>query len=145
MKFNDKGLALLKEFEGCRLKAYPDPGTGGEPWTIGYGHIGGVNEGDVITQSQADSLLAADLAHLSAQVDAALTVELTDNQFSSLVCFAYNVGIGNLRNSMLLHLVNQGQLTAAAGQFERWDRAAGHIMPGLLRRRQAEKALFLAA
>lgn len=144
MKTNQAGLDLIKSFEGCRLTAYKDQGG---TWTIGVGHTGSdVFEGLTIDQEQADDLLQDDLARTEDGVNALVTCKhLSDNQFAALVCFTYNVGIGNLRASLLLRCVNMGNLNDAAGQFERWDHVKGISNPGLLRRRQAERALFLAA
>lgn len=133
---------LVKQFEGCSLTAYPDPGTGAAPWTIGYGHTGGVNPGDVITQDQADAYLLGDLTKFSNSVVALLHVPVTQNQFDALVDFAYNVGPGNLANSTLLRKLNAGDYQGASEQFLVWNKAGGVVMPGLVRRRAAEQALF---
>ena len=86
---------LEKEAEGLRLTAYPDPATGGAPWTIGYGHTGpDVRPGLRITNAQAEQLLQADLDTAAAVVDRAVTVELTDRQRGALVSFVFNVGAG---------------------------------------------------
>ncbi|POZ63819.1 lysozyme [Chromobacterium alticapitis] len=140
MKTNAAGLALIKQFEGLRLIAYQDMmGV----WTIGYGHTGpDVKTGQVITQAQADQLLAKDLATFEAGVGKLATAPLNANQFSALVSFSYNLGLRNLQSSTLLRLLNQGDYAGAAGQFLRWDRAGGQVVPGLQRRRQAEQALF---
>jgi len=140
---NAAGIALIKEFEGCRLQAYPDPATGGDPWTIGYGHTAGVEPGQTVTQAQADAFLISDLRMFEQQVAALVQVVLTPNQFSALVSFQYNTGA--LDGSTLLALLNQQQFAAAADQFGRWVYANGQVMPGLVRRRAAEKALFLRA
>lgn len=140
---NDEGLALLKEFEGCRLRAYRDVvGI----LTIGFGHTGkDVKPGMEITREQAEELLRKDLERFEAGVDACVEVEISESQFAALVCFAYNVGLGNFRSSTLLKLVNEEDFDGAAEQFQRWCRAGGVVVPGLLRRRAAEKALFLKA
>ncbi|WP_047238415.1 lysozyme [Chromobacterium subtsugae] len=141
MKTNAAGISLIKQFEGVRLAAYQDmEGV----WTIGYGHTGpDVKKGMAITQQQADQLLAEDLQTFETGVGKAVTVPLNENQFSALVSFSYNLGLGNLRSSTLLRLLNKGDYAGAAAQFPRWDRAGGQVVPGLLRRRQAEQALFL--
>lgn len=144
MKTSDKGIALIKEFEGCRLTAYPDPGTGGEPWTIGYGHTGGIKKGDVITQAQADEYLRADLVKFEGGVTKLVTASLTQGEFDALVSFSYNNGLGNLKTSTLLRKLNAGDKQGAADEFPRWCHAAGKEMPGLVRRRAAERALFLS-
>lgn len=142
MKTNEAGLDLIKAFEGCRLTAYKDQGN---IWTIGVGHTGAdVYEGLVIDQEQADDLLADDLTRTEDGVNALVTCKhLSANQYSAIVCFTYNVGIGNLRASLLLRCINMGNLNDAAMQFERWDHIKGIPNAGLLRRRQAERALFL--
>jgi GH24 family phage-related lysozyme (muramidase) len=149
---NAAGLSLIENFEGLRLTAYPDPGTGGAPWTVGFGHTGSceaigidhaVEQGMTITQEQADKLLAADLEVFENGVNELVARNLTPNQFSALVSFAYNVGLGNLADSTLLRLVNAGNFKEAAAQFSHWVYADGVVLPGLVRRRAAEAALFL--
>ena len=134
---------LIKEFEGCKLEAYPDPGTGAEPITIGVGHTGGVKLGDVITQEQADEYLVNDVSHAANDVNQMVDENMTQGQFDALCSFAFNLGIGNLKNSTLLKKLNGGDVEGAADQFLVWNKAAGHVMAGLTRRREAEKALFL--
>lgn len=139
---NDEGLRLIKNAEGLRLKAYPDPGTGGDPWTIGYGHTGPeVKPGTVISSGQADAYLKADLATFEAAV-AKLCPVTTDNQFSALVSFAFNLGAENLRTSTLRRLHNEGKYAEAQAQFGRWNKAAGRVLPGLTKRRADEAALY---
>jgi lysozyme len=140
---SQRGVDLIKSFEGVRLKAYPDPGTGGAPWTIGYGSTGpDVKRGMVITQSQAEVMLKHDLKKFENFVNSHVHVELTQGQFDALVSFAYNCGPGNLQNSTLLRDVNAGRFEAAANEFAKWNRAAGRVLPGLTRRRAAEAELF---
>jgi len=145
MEYSKNGLKLTERFEGCRLEAYPDPGTGGDPWTIGYGHTGS----DVfptlsITQEYAEKLLLEDVQKAVDNVNAKLKIEVSQDEFDALVDFAFNCGCRNLDNSTLLKKVNEGDHEAAAEEFLKWDKAAGHVMAGLLKRRQAEAALFLA-
>lgn len=136
---NQAGLALLERFEGCELTAYQDSvGV----WTIGYGHTGDVRPGEVITQAQADEMLRNDLCGFENGVNAMVARNLTSNQFSALVCFAYNVGLEALKESTLLSLVNTGDFTRAAAEFGKWVYAGGVILEGLVRRRAAEAALF---
>lgn len=142
MKISQRGIDLIKQFEGLSLTAYPDPGTGGEPWTIGYGHTGGVKKGQTITESRAEELLREDVRRFEVAVDRLVKVPLTQAQFDALLSFAFNLGAGNLGSSTLLRLLNAGDYAGAAAQFERWVNAAGKIMPGLVRRRAAERALF---
>lgn len=143
MQFNDAGMSLIKNFEGCVLTAYPDPGTGGEPYTIGYGHTGHVLPNMKISQAIAETLLESDIQKTVEGVQAILHPTLTDNQFSAVVCFAFNVGLGNLKNSSLLKFLNAGNTGLAANEFLKWDKAAGKVLPGLVKRRAAEQALFL--
>jgi lysozyme len=143
MRLNQRGIDLIKSFEGCRLKAYPDPATGSDPWTIGWGHTGPeVHPGLTWTQKQADDCLTNDLEHFSQGVKALINIDLTDNEFSAIVSLAYNIGIGNLKHSTLLKLVNAGAMSQAAKEFYKWDMANGKVMAGLVRRRISERALF---
>ena len=144
MKTGTAGIALIKSFEECRLVAYPDPGTGDEPITIAWGHTGGVKLGDTCTQEEADSLFVIDLAEAEEPVNRLVTAPLTQNQFDALVSFTYNCGEPNLKISRLLQLLNAKYYQEAAAQFPRWNRSKGRIKNGLIRRREAEKKLFLS-
>ena len=144
MKISPAGLAIIKGAEGLRLEAYPDPGTGGEPWTIGYGHTGGVKPGDQISEEQAEELLKADLAVFEECIEQNCAQPPTQGQFDAMVSFAYNVGCKAFANSTLLQLLNAGDPDAASQQFARWSKAGGHVMPGLARRREAERQRFMA-
>ena len=137
-----KGVALIEQFEGCSLTAYPDPGTGGEPYTIGIGTTGGVKPGDTCTREQAEEWLRDDCTHAEQAIDELVEVPLTQNQRDALISLIYNIGVGNFKGSTLLKLLNAGNYAAAQQQFTRWDKAAGKEMPGLLRRREAEAELF---
>lgn len=148
---NDAGRKLIESFETLQLEAYPDPETGGDPWTIGYGHTGpDVHPGLCITETDAVGLLEQDLAEAERAVSAAVRVPLTDNQFSALVSLMFNAGPAVFHNpktghpTTLLTLLNGGDYQGAADQFPRWDHAGGHESRGLLRRRTAERELFLA-
>jgi lysozyme len=142
MKFNESGLALLKDYEGCRLDAYQDLAG---VWTIGYGATGdGIKQGVIWSPMQAEARLKQDVERFSKGVVKNVSVELTDNQFSALVCLAYNIGLGNFSRSTLLQRVNEKKFMLAASEFEKWCRAAGKIVKGLQRRRQAERDLFLS-
>ena len=133
--------ALTESFEGCRLKAYRDSKG---VWTIGYGHTGGiVEEGMTCTQVQADIWLALDIAWAESVVNREVKLQLTQNEFDALVDFVFNCGAGNFHSSTLLRLVNAGRHAEAALEFEKWDHCSGQVVAGLLRRRQAEEALFL--
>ena len=135
---------LIKEFEGCKLEAYPDPGTGAEPITIGIGHTGGIKLGMTITQEQADEYLVSDVSHAANSVNQMVSVDMTQDEFDALCSFAFNLGVGNLKSSTLLKKLNAGDKQGAADQFLVWNKAAGHVMAGLTRRREAERALFLS-
>lgn len=142
MEISDRGIALIREFEGCVLKAYPDPGSGGDPWTIGIGHTQGVVPGMVITDKQADEFLREDLAGAEIDVAQIVKVPLVQGQYDALVSFVFNLGRGNLANSTLLKMLNAGQYIQASAQFPRWNQGPNGTMPGLTRRRNAERALF---
>ena len=148
MKVNDETIKHLKASEGLRLKAYPDPGTGGDPWTIGYGHtaLAGppvVKRGMTVTAEQAEAILRADVEKFAVGVSKLIKVALNENQFGALVSFAFNVGLGNFAKSTLLKKLNAGDYAGAADQFPKWTKAAGKVLPGLVKRRAAERALFL--
>jgi lysozyme len=143
MRTSQNGIAVLKYFENCSLSAYPDPATGGAPWTIGWGHTGPeVVRGLVWTQAKADAQLLTDLAEREMAVSCGVTGSVNQGQFDALVDFVYNLGHGNFEGSTLLRLVNAGDMDGAIAQFPRWNRAAGKPMRGLTRRRAAEAALF---
>ncbi len=143
MKISSNGLAVIKNFESCKLEAYPDPGTGGAPWTIGWGHTGReVKPGLKWTQKQADETLLGDLARFENGVTSLMTIDLKQGQFDALVSFAYNVGLTALKNSTLLEMVNNKRHDQALAQFARWNKSGGRVMKGLIRRRAAESWLW---
>ena len=133
-------IPIIKEFEGCRLKAYRCPAG---IFTIGWGHTDGVIEGDEITQEQANSLLSRDVDMFATGIRRLLSVDVSVNQLAALTSLAFNIGLGNLRHSTLLKLLNAGDFEGAANQFLRWNKAGNKVLPGLVRRREAEKQLFL--
>lgn len=145
----------MHRFESCKLKAYPDPKTGGEPWTIGWGHTGPeVHKGLVWTQEKADAEFRNDLAESELHVREAVTVPLTQGQFDALVSIIYNVGPGSRtksgiirlkdgRPSTLLWKLNSGDYGGAAAEFDKWVSPGTNVEFGLRRRRAAEKQLFL--
>jgi len=140
MQLNQKGIDLIKSFEGCRLQSYQDQGG---IWTIGYGATGDdIGPNMEWTQEQADARLVQDLHSTENHVSSCLKVSLSDNKFSALVSFAYNVGCGNFEHSTLLRYVNVQDFEAAHAEFAKWDRVGGVERPGLERRRLAEAALF---
>jgi lysozyme len=135
----EKGTEILKYFEGCRLEAYQDSvGV----WTIGYGHTKGVLEGMTITQEGAEQLLQTELEEYEGYIEKYVTVPLTQNQFDALVCWVYNLGPTNFKNSTLLKELNSGNYTAAGKEITRWNKAGGKVLAGLVRRREAEAKLF---
>ena len=146
MNVGPDGIALVKSFEGCRLKAYPDPGTGGDPWTVGWGttrYANGqkVQPGDTVTQAEADALLRNDLAGTERQVTRAIgDAPTTQKQFDALVSFHYNTGA--LLSSTLLRKHKARDYAGAAAEFLRWTHAGGKVLPGLVKRRAAEAALY---
>jgi lysozyme len=139
-EYSSTGLALTRSFEGLRLEAYQDSAG---IWTIGYGHTGPeVRDGLRITEAQAEGLLRDDLAASVKCVRAAVKVPIGQCQFDALVDFCFNAGRGSLLNSTLLHDVNRGDFDGAAGQFGLWVHVGARVIPGLVRRRSAEAALF---
>lgn len=140
MRINDKGLELIKKYEGCRLLAYKCPAG---VWTIGYGHTAGVKSGMAITKADAERLLLQDLKRFEEGVEALVKVPLTSNQFSALVSFAFNCGLAALRSSTLLKKLNVGDLNGAAREILRWDKVNKKPVEGLTKRRKEEQKLFL--
>ncbi len=164
-EISQTAIDLVKSFEGIpdgdpttvNIDPYLDPVS---IWTIGWGHAlrygGRFLKGEAdraqmhalypegITRNQAEALLHADLIDTGRDVLTLLAVPVNNNEFGALASFAFNLGIGNLRNSTLLKLLNTGDRIGAADQFLRWVRADGKILPGLVKRRAAERSLFLA-
>lgn len=133
---------LIKPFEGCKLTAYCCPAG---VLTIGWGHTSSagapeVAKGMTITQNQADTILAADLVRYEQAVTEMVQQPLTQRQFDVLVDFAYNAGVGNLRSSTLLKKVNAADFDAVPAELMKWTKGNGKVLPGLVRRRQAEIA-----
>jgi lysozyme len=141
MNISQKGIDLIKKFEGCRLTAYRCPAN---ILTIGYGHTGSdVVTGQKITQEQAEKLLKSDLLVHCNNVSRLVKVPLTQNQFDALVSFEFNVGYAHFTSSTMLKLLNQKKYREAAAQFDRWVYANRKVLAGLVKRRAAEKTLFL--
>ncbi|EQA1641825.1 lysozyme [Enterobacter hormaechei] len=146
MQTSEKGIALIKDFEGCRLTAYQDSvGV----WTIGYGWTQPVNgkpirAGMTIKQETAERLLKTGLVSYESDVSRLVRVGLTQGQFDAMVSFTYNLGARSLSTSTLLRKLNAGDYAGAADEFLRWNKAGGKVMNGLTRRREAERALFLS-
>ena len=146
MQTSDKGIALIKEFEGCKLTAYQDSvGV----WTIGYGWTQPVDgkpirAGMTIKQETAERLLKTGMVSYESDVSRLGKVGLTQGQFDALVSFTYNLGARSLSTSTLLRKLNAGDYAGAADEFLRWNKAGGKVLNGLTRRREAERALFLS-
>ncbi|RAZ68044.1 lysozyme [Enterobacter cloacae] len=146
MQTSDKGISLIKQFEGCKLTAYQDSvGV----WTIGYGWTQPVDgkpirAGMTIKQETAERLLKTGLVSYESDVYRLVKVGLTQGQFDALVSFTYNLGARSLSTSTLLRKLNAGDYAGAANEFQRWNKAGGKVLNGLSRRREAERALFLS-
>lgn len=139
---------FIQPFEGFSATPYPDPGTGGKPWTIGYGSTRDENGNPItpntpaITSAQAALLLMRDLHEALYTIANDVKVPLSSNEWIALGSFVYNVGSGNFASSTLLKFLNAGNYEAAAQQLERWDMSNGQVLAGLLRRRLAEEKEF---
>lgn len=146
MQISNKGIELIKRFEGLELKAYPDSvGV----WTIGYGWTQPVDgkkigPGMVIDQATADRLLKCGVVQYEQGVDQLVKVRITQGQFDALVSFAYNLGLRSLSTSTLLQKLNAGDRLGAANEFGRWVNAGGVKLNGLVKRRAAECEIFLS-
>ena len=152
LTISERGIALIKQFEGCArlrrdglVEAYPDPGSGGVPWTIGWGATGkGIGPGTVWTRAQCDARLERDLRLYAADVVKALGgATVSQNQFDALVSFHYNTGA--IRRATLTRKHRAGDFAGALREFSRWNKAAGRVMKGLTRRRNAEAQLYAAS
>jgi lysozyme len=147
MRLNSAGIKLLHDFEGLRLTSYLCPAG---VWTIGYGNTfyedgTPVRSGQTITKERAEQLFLLVANRFASDVQNLLRRTLNENQFSALVSFAYNVGIGNLRKSTLLRKVNANPRdTTIRTEFLKWNKASGRELAGLTRRRQAEAVLFFS-
>jgi len=139
MNTSQNGIDLIKHFEGCELEAYKCPAG---VWTIGYGHIKGVQEGDVITEQQAHDMLVEELDEYENYINTLVTVPLNQNQYDALVSWVYNLGSSNLNSSTLLKVLNTGNYAEVPEQILRWNKAGGKVLEGLTRRRQEEANLF---
>lgn len=144
---SQKGIDLIKYYEKCSLKAYLCPA---KRWTIGWGNTfyeGNVpvKDGDKITQERADALFTMIVNDFVKSVDAMVHSNITENQFAALVSFAYNTGIGNIKSSTLLKMVNSNpNEPLIRNEFMKWVRANGKVLKGLQKRRAAEADLYFA-
>lgn len=145
MEVNKAGKDLIKRFEGCKLRAYKCPAG---LWTIGYGNTfyedgTKVKQGDVITQQRAEQLFDLIVDDFAQKVDALVKSNVSENNFSALVSFTFNVGIGNFQRSTLLRKVNANPKDATIpAEMKKWVRANGEVLKGLVRRREAEAKLY---
>lgn len=136
------GIAFIKQQEGLRQVAYRDSAG---ILTIGYGHTGSdVTQGIMVTESQAEQLLLKDLETAEKCVNNCVKLSITQNQFDALISLAFNIGCGNFGQSHVLARLNDGDDANAANDFLNWSHCNGVEVPGLLARREAEKAMFLA-
>jgi len=140
MRTSPEGIALIKKFEGCRLTAYQDSvGV----WTIGYGSTKDIKKGMRISLHMAEDFLVKDLEEAEDAVKRYVAPTLTQNEFDALVSFTFNLGGGALRTSTLLNKLNGHDRQGAADEFTRWVYAGKKKLSGLVRRRNAERAMFL--
>jgi len=145
MKVNAEGYALIKRFEGCRLKAYKCPAN---VWTIGFGNTfyengDKVKEGDVITQQRADELAKFIIDQFAVSITPFILKPLNENQFSACVSLAYNIGTGGFKRSSVFKKLNiNPQDPTIADSFKLWNKGGGKVLNGLVTRREAEIQLY---
>lgn len=144
MKTSPKGLALIKEFEGLRLNAYL---CAAGVWTIGFGHTSAAGDPEVrpgmrITATQAEAMLIRDLGQYERAVSAAVKKPLTQGQFDACVSLCYNIGVGAFARSTVVRRINAGRMSEVPAAFMMWTKGGGKVLPGLVRRRRAEAALW---
>lgn len=141
MNISQKGIDLIKKYEGLKHQSYQDPvGI----WTVGYGHTKTAAPGMIITESDAERLLRMDIDDHVAYIDGYVKVPLNQNQYDALASFIFNVGGGAFIRSTLFKKLNQGDYVGAANEFPRWNKAGGKVLRGLTRRRNEERELFLS-
>ena len=139
MNISQEGLCLIKKFEGCELEAYK---CAAGVWTIGYGSTKGVKEGDTITQEEADHLLLEEMEEYEGYINDLVEVDLNQNQFDALVSWVFNLGPANLKASTMLKVLNNKEYEEVPAQMQRWNKAGGKVLEGLVRRRNAKSLLF---
>ena len=139
MNISKEGLALIKKFEGCELKAYRCPAN---VLTIGYGVTKGVNEDMEITQQEANEMLAGELIEYTEYINNMVKVALNQSQFDALTAWIYNLGPTNFKDSTLLRVLNEGRYNEVPQEIKRWNKANGQVLNGLIKRREAEALLF---
>lgn len=145
----DKIRSLIAGEEGLRLEPYQDQKG---KWTIGYGHlikptdpywpVGPIKK---ITKAEADALFTSDIAESERCVKTSVKVPLTENQYSALVSFVFNVGCPNFQTSTMLKYINAKQYVQAAAEMDKWVHSDGERLPVLVARRLREKQLFMTA
>jgi lysozyme len=142
MQASEKGLDLIRKYEGLRLVAYVCPGG---KLTIGYGHTGpDVTMGKKIDEEEADALLLKDVQRFENAINGMVTVALSQGMFDALISFSFNLGAGSLKSSTLLKKLNADDRKGAADEFLKWNKAKGKVLAGLAARRESERELFLA-
>ena len=139
MKVSQECIDLVKFFEGFESKAYLCPAN---VWTIGYGRTKNVREGDELTEIQAERDLFEELDEFAEQVLNTVKVDLEQNELDALTSWTYNLGVGNLQSSTLLKKLNSGDKNSVPSEMVRWNKAAGKVLAGLTRRREAEAKLW---
>ena len=139
MECSQEGISLIKKFEGCRLESYL---CSASVLTIGYGHTKDVTENMRITQETADTYLQNDVKEFDSYVNDCVKVPLTQNQHDALVSWTFNLGVGNLKSSTMLKVLNEGKYDQVPSEMRRWNKAGGKTLEGLIRRREAESLLF---
>ena len=145
MQVNEAGLALIRAYEGFRAAAYRCPAG---VWTIGFGHTSEagppvVRAGMRVSKAEANTILARDVAMFASDIALMIRVPLNANQFSALVSFAYNVGVGAFRSSSVLKAVNASDFAAVPRRLNLWVKANGKTLSGLVKRRASEGQLFM--
>ena len=139
MKVSQECIDLIKFFEGFESKAYLCPAS---VWTIGYGRTKNVQEGDMVNELQAERDLLEELEEFAKQVQNTVKIDLKQNEFDALTSWTYNLGVGNLQSSTLLKKLNSGDKNSVPSEMIRWNKAAGKVLAGLTRRREAEAKLW---
>lgn len=134
-------MPLAAHYEGLRLAAYLDPI--GIP-TICYGETQGVQLGQTKTKAECDALFSARLGYFAYAVDTAIIPPLSPKTHAALTSWTYNIGVGAMQKSTLVRLMNEGRMFEACNELPKWNKAGGKVLPGLIKRREAERALCLS-
>ncbi|NBC65031.1 MAG: glycoside hydrolase family protein [Bacteroidetes bacterium] len=137
---NDACIDIIKEFAGLRLEAYSDQRGN---WYIGYGRSQGVTEGMTITEAEAEQYLREDLRVFEESVSRMVEVNVSENEFSAMVCLTYNIGSGGFAESTVLRKVNEQAWEEAAEAILLWNKVNGQVNEALVNRREKERDLFL--